>query len=69
MVNPDYWYVLDTSSGTYFCLSDVVLINSADLSSDEIEILEKGSDSDKNELGITKGELLSDVINWSRVGR
>lgn len=69
MVNPDYWYVLDTSSGTYFCLSGAVLINSADLSSDEIEILEEGSDSDRNKLAIAKGDLLPDAINWSKVGR
>ena len=54
------WIVLDTSSGTWFSTSNAVLLNYETLTSDEQEIMEEGSDSERNELGDIKGKSLAD---------
>lgn len=64
MPNSDYYYVLDLDSGTYFSVSRAVLINSADLSEDELDVLENGSDMDRSELGDEVGTYLPQALGW-----
>ena len=48
-------YILDTVSGTFYSASGAVMVNLDNLSEEEIETFENGSDSDRRELGETYG--------------
>lgn len=63
MVDPDFHYVLDLNSGTFFPIGSAVVIRHGDLEPDEIEALEEGSDSDRNALGTVKGTFLVDLLD------
>lgn len=63
MSNLDYYVVMDLDSGTYFCATNTVLIDTRSLREDQQEALMNGCDSDISEVGFEAGTYLDELIS------
>ena len=61
----DYYVIMDLDSGTFFCASNTVLVNTRTLREDQNEALLSGNDSNIREVGFEAGTYLDELINLS----